>query len=190
MDGRLDPQRLAHGQKKPVENVDLWKRVETLMANRIAGITHVKWVKGHAGHPMNERADATRGRSPPGGRAWDERDRRGSAHRAGGDPALTFVRRRQSDVPARRSRGTSASSSWSRPNLHRDADDRDPVEQAGPYAEIEQRTATSGPVAARPVLEGMADAVRRTGRGLDGDAVKAVLIAVAAHDMTSEASAD
>ena len=41
--------------KKPVKNVDLWQRLELAMA------THdVKfhWVKGHAGHPENERADA------------------------------------------------------------------------------------------------------------------------------------
>jgi len=41
--------------KKPVKNVDLWQRLE-LAAN----IHKVKWhwVKGHAGHPENERADA------------------------------------------------------------------------------------------------------------------------------------
>jgi ribonuclease HI len=41
--------------KKPVKNVDLWQRLEAAME------THdVKfhWVKGHAGHPENERADA------------------------------------------------------------------------------------------------------------------------------------
>lgn len=41
--------------KKPVKNVDLWQRLETVMARH-----EVKWhwVKGHAGHPENERADA------------------------------------------------------------------------------------------------------------------------------------
>jgi len=41
--------------KKPVKNVDLWQRLE-LAAN----LHQVKWhwVKGHAGHPENERADA------------------------------------------------------------------------------------------------------------------------------------
>jgi ribonuclease HI len=40
--------------KKPVKNVDLWKELD-----RLAG-AHITWhwVKGHAGHPENERADA------------------------------------------------------------------------------------------------------------------------------------
>jgi ribonuclease HI len=41
--------------KKPVKNVDLWQRLEAAVA------THQvrwHWVKGHAGHPENERADA------------------------------------------------------------------------------------------------------------------------------------
>jgi ribonuclease HI len=40
---------------KPVKNQDLWQALDTL------GSTHTiewKWVKGHAGHPENERADA------------------------------------------------------------------------------------------------------------------------------------
>jgi len=41
--------------KKPVKNVDLWQELE-----RLAGRHRVSWhwVKGHAGHPENERADA------------------------------------------------------------------------------------------------------------------------------------
>jgi ribonuclease HI len=41
--------------KKPVKNVDLWK-----MLDEAARAHHVEWhwVKGHAGHPENERADA------------------------------------------------------------------------------------------------------------------------------------
>jgi len=41
--------------KKPVKNVDLWQELE-----RAAGRHRVTWhwVKGHAGHPENERADA------------------------------------------------------------------------------------------------------------------------------------
>lgn len=41
--------------KKPVKNVDLWQELE-----RVAGTHRVTWhwVKGHAGHPENERADA------------------------------------------------------------------------------------------------------------------------------------
>ena len=41
--------------KKPVKNVDLWKALEE------AALRHEvewHWVKGHAGHPENERADA------------------------------------------------------------------------------------------------------------------------------------
>ncbi len=41
--------------KKPVKNVDLWQRLEVaLHSHRIEW----HWVKGHAGHPENERADA------------------------------------------------------------------------------------------------------------------------------------
>jgi len=41
--------------KKPVKNVDLWQELDCLAgAHRIAW----HWVKGHAGHPENERADA------------------------------------------------------------------------------------------------------------------------------------
>lgn len=41
--------------KKPVKNVELWQRLEAL-----ASLHHVhwRWVKGHAGDPGNERADA------------------------------------------------------------------------------------------------------------------------------------
>ncbi len=41
--------------KKPVKNEDLWKRLDEALA-----IHQVdwRWVKGHAGHEMNERADA------------------------------------------------------------------------------------------------------------------------------------
>jgi ribonuclease HI len=41
--------------KKPVKNIDLWLRLlEALKPHQIEWI----WVKGHAGHPENERADA------------------------------------------------------------------------------------------------------------------------------------
>jgi len=41
--------------KKPVKNAELWKRLDTA-----CGPHQVvwQWVKGHAGHPENERADA------------------------------------------------------------------------------------------------------------------------------------
>jgi len=40
--------------KKPVKNIDLWQKLEDALTPH-----HVKWhwVKGHAGHPENERAD-------------------------------------------------------------------------------------------------------------------------------------
>ena len=41
--------------KKPVKNVDLWQQLEEA-ARRHRVEWH--WVKGHAGHPENERADA------------------------------------------------------------------------------------------------------------------------------------
>ncbi|WP_347303123.1 ribonuclease HI [Croceibacterium sp. TMG7-5b_MA50] len=43
-----------NSQKKPVLNADLWRELATATA------THKidwQWVKGHAGHPENERAD-------------------------------------------------------------------------------------------------------------------------------------
>lgn len=40
--------------KKPVKNVDLWQRLDTATARH--NVTW-KWVKGHAGHSENERAD-------------------------------------------------------------------------------------------------------------------------------------
>ena len=40
--------------KKPVKNVDLWQRLQQAMARHEISWY---WVKGHAGHPENERAD-------------------------------------------------------------------------------------------------------------------------------------
>ncbi len=40
--------------KKPVKNVELWQRLEEAAARH--EVTW-EWVKGHAGHPENERAD-------------------------------------------------------------------------------------------------------------------------------------
>ena len=40
--------------KKPVKNVDLWKRLDEISR---AHDVEWHWVKGHAGHPENERAD-------------------------------------------------------------------------------------------------------------------------------------
>ncbi|NKB48171.1 MAG: ribonuclease HI [Alphaproteobacteria bacterium] len=44
--------------KKPVKNVDLWQRLETAIEPHDV---HWHWVKGHAGHPENERADMLAG---------------------------------------------------------------------------------------------------------------------------------
>ena len=43
-----------NSQKKPVKNIDLWKRL--LEAKKIHNVNFV-WVEGHAGHPENERCD-------------------------------------------------------------------------------------------------------------------------------------
>jgi ribonuclease HI len=49
--------------KKPVKNIDLWQRLDSAL-----GTHEVRWhwVKGHAGHPENERADelARKGMAP------------------------------------------------------------------------------------------------------------------------------
>ena len=41
--------------KKPVKNIDLWQRLDGALG---AHQVRWHWVKGHAGHDMNERADA------------------------------------------------------------------------------------------------------------------------------------
>ena len=41
--------------KKPVKNEDLWRQLDALLADHEI---EWHWVKGHAGHPENERADA------------------------------------------------------------------------------------------------------------------------------------
>ena len=52
------PQWKARGwrtaDKKPVKNTDLWQRLDA-----VAGPHEIEWiwVRGHAGHPKNERAD-------------------------------------------------------------------------------------------------------------------------------------
>ncbi|MDQ2090748.1 ribonuclease HI [Marimonas arenosa] len=49
--------------KKPVKNVELWQRLDTAQARHDV---HWEWVKGHAGHPENEKADelARKGMAP------------------------------------------------------------------------------------------------------------------------------
>jgi ribonuclease HI len=41
--------------KQPVKNIDLWQRLDTASARH--EVTWI-WVRGHSGHPENERADA------------------------------------------------------------------------------------------------------------------------------------
>ncbi len=40
--------------KKPVKNQDLWERIDSEIARHLI---EWHWIKGHAGHPENERAD-------------------------------------------------------------------------------------------------------------------------------------
>lgn len=49
--------------KKPVKNVELWQRLDAAQARH--SVTW-EWVKGHAGHPENEKADelARKGMAP------------------------------------------------------------------------------------------------------------------------------
>ncbi len=42
-------------RRKPVKNLDLWRRLDEALARHQV---EWRWVKGHAGHPENERADA------------------------------------------------------------------------------------------------------------------------------------
>ena len=48
--------------KKPVKNEDLWRRLDELAARHEI---EWHWVKGHAGHPENERADALANKGIP-----------------------------------------------------------------------------------------------------------------------------
>jgi ribonuclease HI len=48
--------------KKPVKNEDLWRRLDELAAKHDV---EWRWVRGHAGHPENERADQLANRGIP-----------------------------------------------------------------------------------------------------------------------------
>ena len=52
-----------NSQKQPVKNVDLWRRL--IAAQERHRVTWL-WVKGHAGHPLNERADELATRAADG----------------------------------------------------------------------------------------------------------------------------
>ncbi len=49
--------------KKPVKNEDLWKRLEQAL---VGHAVEWRWIKGHAGHPENERADELARAAIPG----------------------------------------------------------------------------------------------------------------------------
>ena len=48
--------------RKPVKNDDLWKQLDALNSRHQV---EWQWVKGHAGHPENERADALANKGIP-----------------------------------------------------------------------------------------------------------------------------
>lgn len=48
--------------KKPVKNVDLWLQLDALLGGHAI---RWQWVKGHAGNPGNERADALANKGVP-----------------------------------------------------------------------------------------------------------------------------
>jgi len=52
--------------KKPVKNIELWQRLDALVAQHDV---HWHWVRGHTGDPGNERADALANRGVPSAKA-------------------------------------------------------------------------------------------------------------------------
>ena len=52
--------------KKPVKNIELWQRLDTLVAQHDV---QWHWVRGHTGDPGNERADALANRGVPSSKA-------------------------------------------------------------------------------------------------------------------------
>jgi ribonuclease HI len=49
-------------ERKPVKNQDLWQRLDAALApHRVRW----RWIRGHSGHPENERADALANRGVP-----------------------------------------------------------------------------------------------------------------------------
>ena len=57
------------GKNEPVKNVDLWQRL--LKAKEPHQITFI-WVKGHDGHPQNERCDTLATTAADGGNLLDD----------------------------------------------------------------------------------------------------------------------
>jgi ribonuclease HI len=62
--------------KQPVKNEDLWRRLDAAAAKHEV---HWLWVKGHAGNPGNERADALANRGMTEARAGKPKARPGEA---------------------------------------------------------------------------------------------------------------
>jgi len=58
-----------NSKKEPVKNMDLWKRL--LEAKSPHQVTF-QWVKGHAGHPENERCDVLATSAADGGNLLDD----------------------------------------------------------------------------------------------------------------------
>ncbi len=54
--------RWLTADRKPVKNVDLWQALDALTARHRV---QWRWVRGHNGHPENERADALANRGVP-----------------------------------------------------------------------------------------------------------------------------
>jgi ribonuclease HI len=46
--------RMEGGRPKPLKNVELWQELDQLVGDRKV---KVQWVRGHTGHPENERCD-------------------------------------------------------------------------------------------------------------------------------------
>ncbi|RHP35761.1 ribonuclease HI [Lachnotalea sp. AF33-28] len=55
------------GKNEPVKNVDLWKR---LLAAKAPHQVEFIWVKGHNGHPLNERCDVLATTAADGDELW------------------------------------------------------------------------------------------------------------------------
>lgn len=52
-------------ERKPVKNQDLWTRLDAALGRHKVGW---RWIKGHSGHPENERADRLANKGIPGRR--------------------------------------------------------------------------------------------------------------------------
>jgi ribonuclease HI len=70
--------------KQPVKNQDLWQRLERALGRHDISW---HWVKGHAGHPDNERADQLAREAIKAGRSGDPAAAPAASVRSGGGPA-------------------------------------------------------------------------------------------------------